>query len=165
MKPKEFRHCFCNNCQLQHKGCLGKAGHRRTGSCQNHSPQHCCSGPGIPGRAKKLRSDGKGQQTLRISKAWAKTQPFIHYRTTRVTMQPFSVENLWPRPLSIVLISMKLKCVLRIKHFFAWCLQERESFLNWGQTCTLYRASSDPKGQLKLLRDSEGIFLIVQSLV
>lgn len=41
----------------------------------------------------------------------------------------------------------------------------RESFLKWGQACTLYGASSDPVGWLNLLRDSEGIFLIVQSLV
>lgn len=106
--------------------CLNSTGCRRSRSCWNHSPRHHCSGLDTPKRALKSRSDGKGQQTLSISKGWAKAQPFIHYWATRVTMQPFSTENLWPPPLSIVLISMKLKHVLRIQHFFAPCPQERE---------------------------------------
>lgn len=50
----------------------------RSRSCWNHSPRHCFHGLGTPRRALKSRSDGKGQQALSISKAWAKAQPFIH---------------------------------------------------------------------------------------
>lgn len=117
---------LCNSCGLWCRGYLDRTGSRRSRSCWIHSPQHHFDGLGTPRRALKSRSDGKGQQALSISKAWAKAQPFIHYWGTGVTMQPFSVEHSWPRPLSIVLISMKSKHIPRIRHFFACCPQERE---------------------------------------
>jgi len=66
---EKFGESFCNSCGLLRRGCLGRAGCSKGENCL------CCSGLSTPRRAPKLRRDGKGQQTLNVSKTWAKPSP------------------------------------------------------------------------------------------
>lgn len=160
-----FRYCtvpqsreLCNGCGLWWRGTLGRAGSRRSRSCWIHSPQLALAprgghrNQGVMAEVSRLSASAKPGQKLSPS---------------------FISEKLeWQCSLFLWRICGPIQCLL---YWFQWNLStyselrtgalRRESFLKWGQTCILYRASSDPGGHLRLLRDSEGIFLIVLSLV
>lgn len=77
---EEFGHSFYDSHGLTTlQGLLGQGWPQEEWELPESQSQHCCNGLGTLRRAPTSRSNGKGQQTLSVSKAWAKAQPFIHY--------------------------------------------------------------------------------------
>lgn len=122
---EDFRCGFCNSYGPCSWGPLDKAVHKRRGSRWLLNPLHHINDLGTPSRAPKSRGDGKGQQTLSICKSQAELSPSFITEQPKPQCNLFSVENLWPCSLSIVVISMNPKHILNSK-YFAWCPQERE---------------------------------------